>query len=790
MKKRSIVSTILAAAFMLSACGGAETTTTKTTEMNKNAIFKEENDVFKIEEGEISQIAVVGDTLYVEQYIYNYDMPQGREKTASVYNASNIAVAEEAAAEAIVETEVTAEEFVEEDVYNAPTTLRKITGFSMDGAMKNSISREMQMNEGAGRFAADSEGNIYSMMYQYATYEGDDTTDKIYLESCGADGSEKWKIHLNENLAEGEYYYVSGLYCNDQNQIIVDSSRGIEIYDTQGNPVKMIEKGNVNDARLVEIRDGKYGFISSDGNSAYIQTLDLKTGAMGEKTILPFNYYRYQVMDGVGYDIYLSDDYGIYGYNIGDAELTKVMDYISSDFASSYLYQTTFIDETAFIAYYYGEQGVVLSKFVKVPPEEVVEKTELLVGCYYLDYRAKQNLIDFNKNNQEYRLNIRDYSMYDTMEDYTQGLTRLNADIVSGDVPDIMILNSQMPFESYASKGVFADMSTFLEKDEELKKEDLLPNILEALSSEDGLYRIAPSFTVTTFAAKTADVGTEPGWTMDEALALLASKPEGTQLLSEITSSSFLYYTSWICGEQYVNWETGECFFDSDGFIKTLEFAKTLPTEIDYSTVMDDASYWEEMETQYRNGKTILTLQYLSGFRDYSYTKQGVFGEDITLIGFPVDEGLGAGLSFSNPIAISALGEHQEVAWEFVKSFFTEEYQDALEYEFPTRADSLRKLEEKAWEKPYYLDEEGNKIEYDDYFYVGGMEIPVEPMTEEETQVLVNYLKSLDKLCIYDETLHNIITEETAGYFAGQKTAEEVASVIQSRAKIYINENS
>lgn len=788
MKKRSIISTILAAALLLTACGGSETSTSKTTETNKNAVFKEEANAFKMEEGEISQIAVAGDTLYVEQYIYNYGDVEAKDAVeAAVYTTSDMSAEEAAVVEEVITDEA---EVIEEEIYGTSTTIRKITSFSMDGAVKNSITQEMPMNQGTGRFTVDSVGNIYFIMYQYATYVGDDMTDKIYLESYGADGSEKWKIHLNENLAEGEYFYVSGIYCNDQNQVILDTSRGIEIYDAEGNPVKMMEKGTSGDTRMVQIRDGKYGFISSDGSTATIQTLDLQSGVFGEKVTLPFNYYRYQIMNGLGYDVYLSDDYGIYGYNIGDAEITKVMDYISSDFASNYLYQSTFIDENTFVAYYYGDEGVVLSKFVKVPPEEVVDKTELIVGCYYLDYRAKEQLINFNKNNQEYRLNIRDYSMYDTMEDYSQGLTRLNADIVSGDVPDIIILNSQMPFESYAAKGVFADMSTYLEKDEELKKEDLLPNILEALSSEDGLYRIAPSFNVTTFAAKTADVGKEPGWTMDEALALLASKPEGTQLLSEITSSSFLYYTSWICGEQYVNWETGECFFDSDGFIKTLEFAKTLPTEIDYSAVMDDETYWEEMETQYRNGKTILTLQYLSGFRDYNYAKQGVFGEDITLIGFPVEEGLGAGLSFGNPIAISALGEHQDVAWEFVKSFFTAEYQDALEYEFPTRVDSLRKLEEKAWEKPYYLDENGNKQEYDDYFYVGGMEIPVEPMTPEETAVLVDYLKSLDKLCIYDETLYNIITEETAGYFAGQKTAQEVAGVIQSRAKIYINENS
>lgn len=273
-------------------------------------------------------------------------------------------------------------------------------------------------------------------------------------------------------------------------------------------------------------------------------------------------------------------------------------------------------------------------------------------------------------------------------------------------------------------------------------------------------------------------------------MALLASKPEGTQLLSEITASNFLYYTAWICGEQYVNWDTGECFFDSEGFIKTLEFAKTLPKEIDYSTVTDDESYWQEMETQYRSGKTILNMQYLSGFRDYNYAKQGVFGEDVTLIGFPVDDGMGAGLNFTTPMAISALSKHQDVAWEFVKSFFTEEHQDNLNYDFPVRVSSLKKLEEKAWEKPYYIDEEGKKQEYDDYFYVGGVEIKVEPMKPEETKEVVDYLLQLDTLCVYNETIYNIIMEEAAGFLEGQKTAEEVAKIIQSRAKIYVSENS
>ena len=204
--------------------------------------------------------------------------------------------------------------------------------------------------------------------------------------------------------------------------------------------------------------------ITSDGNDANIQTLDIQSGILGEKIKLPYNYYRYQNNNGNVYDLYLSDDYGIYGYNIGDTEITKIMDYISSDFSAGMLYQTAFIDENTFFSYYYGDT-MVLSKFVKVAPEDVVDKIELTVGCYSMNGNVKKMLVEFNKKNQEYRLNIKDYSSYDTMEDYTIGLTRLNADIVSGNVPDILLLNTNMPFESFAAKGVFADLNEFLEKD-------------------------------------------------------------------------------------------------------------------------------------------------------------------------------------------------------------------------------------------------------------------------------------------------------------------------------------
>ena len=40
----------------------------------------------------------------------------------------------------------------------------------------------------------------------------------------------------------------------------------------------------------------------------------------------------------------------------------------------------------------------------------------------------------------------------------------------------------------------------------------------------------------------------------------------------------------------------------------------------------------------------------------------------------------------------------------------------------------------------------------------------------------------------YDQSIIDIVKEEAAAYFAGQKSAEDVAKLVQSKANIYINE--
>jgi hypothetical protein len=51
-------------------------------------------------------------------------------------------------------------------------------------------------------------------------------------------------------------------------------------------------------------------------------------------------------------------------------------------------------------------------------------------------------------------------------------------------------------------------------------------------------------------------------------------------------------------------------------------------------------------------------------------------------------------------------------------------------------------------------------------------------------------LQSLDYRYTADSTIIAIFGEELAPYFAGQKTADQVAEVIESRVNIYLSETS
>ena len=279
--------------------------------------------------------------------------------------------------------------------------------------------------------------------------------------------------------------------------------------------------------------------------------------------------------------------------------------------------------------------------------------------------------------------------------------------------------------------------------------------------------------------------------TMEELQTIRDTMPEGTALFSDITRDSFLYTMMNYCGSDFVDVSTGKCAFDTDNFVAMLAYAGELPVE--YGEDYWGEDYWNNYESQFREDRTLLDTISISNIRDLNGTINGVFGEDISFVGFPTDGDMGSVLWAGNRMyALSAKSKNLDGAWEFLRYYLTQEYQDKIqeqEYNLPVLRSTFEKNVQDATKKPYYTDENGNKVEYDETYYINGEEILLPQLTQEQVDRIVSFVESVNKRGYYNEAISNIISEEAGAYFSGQKSARDVAGVIQSRVQVYVNEN-
>ena len=634
--------------------------------------------------------------------------------------------------------------------------------------------------------AYDGEEELIAEDFQEVEGDYQEGTEPIFVLTCmSADGTKRWSAPANAvKNGESDYYINSIAYCDEG--VLVGSTNGLELYSKEdGSFIRMINsEQNVQGCTPYVMADGTVVLMIAGSKGEEIVTVDLGTGALGTHAPLTGEAAMGSIFPGKTYSLYLTGGTGVYGMNLDGAEAVKILDYVDSDMDINAMPCVTEMEDGKLAAVVTDTNGMNMVEILtKVDPETVAARKTLTLGSYFLDYEVRKQIFAFNKQSQDVRISILDYSRFDS-ENGTEGMTRLNTDIASGNAPDIMILSAAMPIKSYVSKGVFEDLTPYLEKDEEISQKEYLDNIQEAFRTDGMTYAIVPSFYVTTVAGKTADVGDGSGLTIDQANELVKKyKSDPTRMFGVATREDILDLALELCGSQFIDWEKSQCKFDSPEFIKLLEFTAQFPEKIDENSQ-------EDTSADYRTGKSLFYRDSIGNFDEYVYLRYGVFGEDITLAGFPSATPGKAAIFPQLQIAINSGSEDKDACWSFVRRFLLDDYQNGLEMYWPVSISALDELANSAMEPLYYDDENGNQVEDHIVVNIGGEDIALPRISDSEVDQMYSFLKSLDSSSYYDASVENIISEEAAAYFAGQKSAEDVAGVIQSRVQIYINENS
>ena len=79
----------------------------------------------------------------------------------------------------------------------------------------------------------------------------------------------------------------------------------------------------------------------------------------------------------------------------------------------------------------------------------------------------------------------------------------------------------------------------------------------------------------------------------------------------------------------------------------------------------------------------------------------------------------------------------------------------------------------------------------DNEINIGGKDIKIDPLSKEERDYVANYIKSASTVRnSFSRDIEEIIMEEVKAFYADEKSAQEAADMIQSRASILVSEQS
>lgn len=652
--------------------------------------------------------------------------------------------------------------------------------------------------------------NDYWNYYQYK--------QEYYVRWMGKDGTEISRAQIQ---LEPDMYLDAYRMCvdGDKNVLTVCGGNQLWAIAPDGTVSYRIESEDYFD-NIVKLSENRLAVSLYGENGQELVLVDTANKKLSDERYPLQNANLYNSVPGSnGYDLYYNSGSNFYGLKLETGEPEKLFNWINCDVNSNELNSVSVREDGSVIGIMTQwdrksqTSSTELVTVKQVPYESVPHKEVITLGCLYLDYNVQDQLVKFNRSNDKYRIEVRDYSEYNMMaassmaatasaigtQDTNPGLTKFNTEIMAGNVPDIIDING-LNYAQLASKGIIEDLYPYIDADSELNRDDFFANVLGAMEVDGKLCATVPSFYIRAVMGASSVVGDTPGWTYEEFDAALASMPEGCQPFDQyVTRDSILQDCLALDMDQFVNWGTGECRFDSQEFIDLLNFAARFPEAFDW----DNYDYSQEESTTSRiaQGRQMLVQTSVYQIEDLFYNQYiESFGGDVTFIGFPTASGTGNMLGVeSGGFAMSSKSQYKDQVWEFLRTFMTKDYQENYIWSLASRKDIFDEKAQEAMTIQYQtdedgheiLDEEGNKIpiaRYGRWNEATGESEEVYAIEPEQVDQLRELIASTDKRANYTNSIFDIVSEQSAAFFQGQKSAEEVAKLVQSKANIFVNE--
>lgn len=665
----------------------------------------------------------------------------------------------------------------------------------------------------------DDEKNLclVTSVQDYNKNENQNKT-QYYMMHVDSSGKTSGRIEIKPDKKELGNFYLSDNILFSDGRLVAYFDKKVYTFNKDGSPDQIFELDDYIENMFIANGGKTYILSYKEGAGGLcISEIDLKTGKTGEPAGLGNNtiYNINKVKEAANGNIYLSNNECLYEFDLKKKKTEVVFNWINvdidgygiSDFIQiedgSFFVLSTIVDYSS-ISSGYTASELEIATVNKKKYSDTKQKEKLTLASIYLSMDIKREILKFNKTNDDYRIEVVDYSSYEDSD------KQMNLDIAAGKIPDIIDVGF-MPKELYIRKGFLADLYPLMEKDGEIKKEDFIDTVRTTIEHNGKLYYLPVLFRIHAFAGSKKLFGDTEGWSYEDMEKMYNDMPEGSSFMYNMTSEWFVENMLSAQMENFINYDKKEVNLNSEEFINMIEFSKNFKdneldtTSDDYimssgtnggdvTISSNDASY-----ELIRKGSVLLQSMEMYDFSDIQineklYKDQG--GYNIISYPSPDKNNKIAISSSGNSFAISEKCGNKEGAWEFLKRLYTYEFQKGgVELSgFPVRQDAMDKKMEYAMADKPYTDDDGTKVvPVTNYSYeFGDFKITLKPYTKEQMDIFRSLINRIGLEVDFGNgnEISEIIKEETKPVYSGDKTAKEAADIIQSRVSIYVNETA
>lgn len=636
----------------------------------------------------------------------------------------------------------------------------------------------------------DEKGGFYLVAY---VTEEDGT--RTHLCKFDAGGNQVYDTDISEETED------PGLLTADsQGRVFIsgktDGKSCILLYDSEGVYSKTvlpdISNGAVN--ALGRGGDGKiYACCHSDnggGTNYFLAEIDFDRGKAdvtcpgflrGDSSVL---------VPGVEDSLLSFDRNAVYTYDLAAQTGEVLLNWLDYGINGSRVTAVSIQEDESLLAVItdLSSDSCELALLKKTDDTQAVQKETIVLGTVYSSSVLRNAVMEFNRESDKYLIKIREYLDPQT-HDRTDAAIRMSGDILSDDCPDILDL-ADLDLKALASRGLLEDLNPCLESSSLLSPSDFLDNLLEAYTINGKLLTVSPRFSLKTVFGRISETGDRFGWTLEELMAYTDAHPDA-ELFDNTSRSEIMQYLMSYNEDAFIDWSAGECRFESDAFIRLLEFVSRFPGEA------EENSERSSTPMRIRNGEVLLLVETLTEFDSIQLPLE-IYNHQGSCIGFPSADGsAGCMLIPCEAYAITAKSDQKEGAWAFLEKLLTSG--DSSSSFFPSLKSRLAEKAADAVTPEYLTDQEG-KICLDENgepilkdagmgIYYSDWEYTYHLPTQEEVDLTLRLIEEAKPVFFGGRSeVINIINEEAESYYQGQKTAEEAAKVIQRRVRIYVKE--